>query len=215
MIEQTTNAIPLWVQFFLAVLGSGSLAAVVHLVRDQLRRRAARLYDRGYSDISEIYRLIQELLSNIPGANRVVVLKSENGGGIPAPGCVVKSSILYEVCDSPAKPMFEAWQVVPLDQDYSSILAKLSTDGRSVIRRSDLHRDSITHDLFKAANATHAYLFRICATAHALLYLSVQYSSPDDDAMDSAAHAATRGLLRQTGKIFARHHQLVKRESQQ
>lgn len=214
MIEPTP-AIPLWVQLGLAVLGSGSFAAVIHLVRDQLRRRAGRQYDRGYGDISMIYRLIQQLLSDIPGANRVLVLKSENGGGIPAPGCTVKSSVLYEVCDSPAKPIQEAWQGVPLDQDYSSILVKLSTEGRAVIHLSDLHSDSITHVLFKAANADRACVFRICATAHALLYLSVQYSSPSDDAMSADAHAATRGVLGKVGKIFARHHQLVKREPQQ
>lgn len=215
MMEHVHVSVPLWIQISLALLGSGSVAAVVHLIRDQLRRRAGRLYDRGYSDISEIYRLIQELLSNIESANRILVFKSENGGGIPAPGCVVQSSILYEVCDSPAKPMFEAWQRVPLDQDYSSILAKLSSEGRAVIRLSDLHSDSITHELFKAADATEAFVFRVCATQHALLYLSVQYSGPSEDAMTADAYAATRGVLGKMGKIFARHHQLVKREPQQ
>lgn len=215
MMEHVHTSVPLWLQISLALLGSGSFAAVVHLIRDQLRRRDARRYDRGYSDISEIYTLIQGLLSGLDGANRVVVFKSENGGGIPAPGCVVHSSILYEVCDSPAKPMFEAWQQVPLDQDYSSILAKLSSEGRAVIRLSDLHEDSITHDLFKAANATTAFVFRVCATQHALLYLAVQYSSASEDAMKPDAHAATRGVLGKIGRIFARHHQLVKREPQQ
>ena len=207
--------IPSWLKIVGAIAGSGSFAAIIHLIRDQLRRYAGRRYDRGYGDISEIYRLIQQLLSDIEGANRVLILKAENGGGIPAPGCVVKSSILYEVCDSPAKPMSAAWQMVPLDQDYASILAKLSTDGRAVIRRSDLHGDSETHKLIEASGATHAYVFRVCATQHALLYLSVQYSSPDESVMDAKAYAATRGALGQMGRIFAHHHQLVKREPQQ
>lgn len=196
----------------LALVGSGSFAAVVGLVRDQLRRRAGRMYERGYKDISSIYQLIQALLSDI-SANRVLLLKSENGGGIPSPGCVVKSSVLYEVCDSPAKPIAQSWQLVPLDQDYSKILSQVVTEGRAVLRLDDLHAGAVTHDLMEAADATHSYVFRVAATPHALLYLAVQYSSLDEDnPMGAEAYAATRGALSKLGRIFARHHQLVKRE---
>lgn len=198
-------------QAALALVGSGSFAALVHLGRDMLRRRAGRLYDRGYSDISAIYQHIQGLLSEL-SANRVLLLKSENGGGIPAPGCIVKSSVLYEVCDSPAKPISQSWQLVPLDQDYSAILSEVVTRGRAVIRLDDLHEGAATHELIKASDATHSYVFRVAATPHALLYLSVQYSSLDEDPMDAVAYAATRGVLGRLGRIFARHHQLVKRE---
>lgn len=200
------------IQIGLAVLGSGSFAALIHLGRDLMRRRAGRLYDRGYSDISAIYRHIQGLLSDLE-ANRVLLLKSENGGGIPAPGCVVKSSVLYEVCDSPARPISQSWQLVPLDQDYSQILSQVVTEGRAVIRLDDLHAGAVTHDLMTAADATHSYVFRVAATPHALLYLAVQYSSLDEpNPMDSKAYTATRGVLGELGRIFARHHQLVKRE---
>lgn len=206
------NTPPMWLQIALAVVGSGSLAAIVHLIRDLLRRRAGRLYERGYGDISAIYQHIQALLSTTE-ANRVLVLKSENGGGIPRPGCIVKSSILYEVCDSPAIPVVQAWQLVALDQDYSAILSKVVSEGRAVIRLDDLHKGAMTHQLMKASSATHSYVFRVAATPHALLYLAVQYSNLDeDDPMDAKAHAATRSALGQIGKIFARHHQLVKRE---
>lgn len=205
---------PLWIQVVLAIVSSGSIAAIVHLVRDQLRRRASRLYDVGYADISRIYEHIQDLLSDTT-ANRVLVLKSENGGGIPSPGCVVKSSVLYEVVDSPAKPISQSWQLVPLDQDYSSILAQVNSDGRAVVEREQLHHESLTHELLQAADATHCYVFRICATAHALLYLSVQYSCLDQqEVMSAEDHAAARGVLGKLGRIFQRHHQLVKRESQ-
>jgi hypothetical protein len=206
------SEIPIWTQAALAVVGSGSLAALIHLARDLLRRRAGRLYDRGYRDISSIYQNIQGLLSDTD-ANRVMMLKSENGGGIPSPGCIVKSSVLYEVCDSPAKPVAQAWQLVPLDQDYASILSGVVTKGRAVIRLDDLHPQSVTHELMRASDATHSYVFRVAATPHALLYLAVQYSSLDAaDPMGAEAYAATRSVLGQLGKIIARHHQLVKRE---
>lgn len=206
------NSSPLWLQILLAVLGSGSVAAFIQLIRDALRRRASRLYERGYGDISAIYQHIQALLSTT-SANRVLVLKSENGGGIPRPGCIVKSSVLYEVCDSPAKPIVQAWQLVALDQDYSAILSEVVTQGRSVVRLDDLHEGAVTHKLMQASSATHSYVFRIAATPHALLYLAVQYSSLDEeDPLDADALAATRGALRHIGQIFARHYQLVKRE---
>lgn len=208
------ESLPIWAQIVVAILSTGSAAAIVRLIQDQLRRRASRLYDVGYRDISRIYELAQQLLSTT-AANRVLVLKSENGGGIPAPGSIVKSSVLHEVADSQLQPISRAWQMVPLDQDYSAILVEVNTAGRAVVRQHELHEGSLTRELLEAANASHSYIFRICATSQALLYLSVQYSSPDeDDPMSAKDHAAARVALVQLGKLFKRHHHLVKTESQ-
>lgn len=197
-----------WIQAVIAILTSGSMAALVQVARELYKHRASKKYDSGYSHIREIYELIQQLLSDSK-ANRVLVLLSENGGGIPSPGTQVKTSVYHEVCDSPAKPISEFWQLVPIDQDYASVLADINTKGHATLEVSELHETAL-RDLLVVGEASRVYMFRICATPHALLYLSIQYHG--DEVMSEHDRVETRGIVTQLCGIFNKHHYLVKKE---
>lgn len=201
-----------WIQIALAILSSGSVAALVQLVRELLKRRTSRQYDRGYGNIRKIYQLLQTMLPQVH-ANRVMILKSENGGGIPAPGASVSSSVVNEVFDPPARPVYEGWQKVPLDADYSRIVAEVNTNGHAGVLVGELKESAALRDLLVAADSTHVFFWRICATPHALLYLSIHYSSTDDQPMGERDRVTARTTVRQLCGIFSKHHQLVKTDS--
>lgn len=204
--------IDVWLQIAAGLMSSGSLAVLVQLARSGLKRRAAKQYDRGYGNIRKIYQLLQSTMPELK-ANRLMVLKSENGGGIPVPGAHVTSSVINEVVDPPARSVFEAWQQVPLDQDYSRMVADLSTNGNASATVVELREASTLRDLLVTADSTHVFCWRICATPNALLYLSIHYSSTDDQPMGERERVMSRRLVHQLCNIFSKHHQLVKTDS--
>lgn len=204
--------IDVWLQIAAGLMSSGSLAVLVQLARSGLKRRAAKQYDRGYGNIRKIYQLLQGTMPDLK-ANRLMVLKSENGGGIPVPGAHVTSSVINEVVDPPARSVFEAWQQVPLDQDYSRMVADLSTNGNASATVVELREASTLRDLLVTADSTHVFCWRICATPNALLYLSIHYSSTDDQPMGERERVMSRRLVHQLCNIFSKHHQLVKTDS--
>lgn len=201
-----------WIQLATALMSSGGFAVLVQLGRAALKRRAAKQYDRGYGNIRKIYQLLQSTMPELR-ANRLMILKSENGGGIPVPGAHVTSSVINEVVDPPAASVFEAWQKVPLDQDYSRLVAELSTNGSASAAVVDLREASALRDLLVTADSTHVFCWRICATPNALLYLSIHYSSTDDQPMGERERVTARRVVHQLCSIFSKHHQLVKTDS--
>jgi hypothetical protein len=201
-----------WIQAVVAILTSGgSLAACIQLAREILKRRAAKKYERGYKNIHQIYQLIQQLLSSTV-ADRILICKSENGGGIPSPGTDVKSSVLWEVCDSDVQPISDSWQVVPLDQAYSLVLTNITSQGFVNVRATDLQAGTTLRDLLTVAHTNRAAMFRICATRHALLYLSVHYASEAGEETSEHDRVEIRRVLQKLRQIFSKHHQLVKAE---
>lgn len=198
-------------QGVIALLSSGSAAAVLQIVRELLKRRASKQYDRGYGNIRRVFQLLQSALPELH-ANRVMILKSENGGGIPAPGATVTSSVINEVFDPPVTSIFEDWQSVPLDDEYSRVLAEVNAQGHASAVASELKATSMLRDLLVAGNTSHMYVWRICATPSALLYLSIHYSSTDEP-MHERDRVTARTLAHQLCKIFSKHHALVKMDT--
>lgn len=201
-----------WLQVGIALLSSGSAAALFKLGRDVLRWRASKQYDRGYGNILKVFRTMQHVLADVR-ANRIMVLKSENGGGIPVPGASVTSSVVHEVFDPPARSVFEVWQRVPLDDEYSRVLAEVNTAGEASLHAGDLKESSPLRDLIEAAGSTHVHFWRVCATPSALLYLSIHYSSEDDEPMSARDRATARTTVHTLCSIFSKHHQLVKTDA--
>lgn len=201
---------PIW-QAVIALASSGTIVAGIQLFRDLSKRRSSKRLDRGYQNIHTVYTNMQEFLSDSQ-ANRVFVLKSENGGGIPAPGVVIKNSALFEVCSKEVTPAQDAWQNVLLDKNYSDIIVSISTNG---FHKTDVkYLDSTTNlfSLFSDCSCDRAYFYRICATPSALLYLGVYYQNESKPTAHERLEA--RKCAQRLCSIFEKHHNIVKRHTE-
>ncbi len=201
-----------WIQLAAALMSSGSFAVMVQLARAGLRRRSSNKYDQGSVNIVKVYQLLQNAMPELQ-ANRLMIVKTENGGGIPAPGAHVTSSVVNEVLDPPVRSVFDAWQKVPLDQHCSRMVADVITDGTASAAVVDLREASTLRDLMVTAESSHVFYYRICATPNALLYLSIHYDSTDDQPMGERERVTARRVVHQLCGIFSKHHQLVKTDS--
>ncbi len=203
--------LPVYAQIAIAVLGTGGgAAAAIKLLKDWSRMRRSKHMDAGFADVNELYQTLQTLLGDI-SADRILVIKSENGGGLPRPGCTIKSSVIHEVYNGQyLGSLYEVWQRVPLDHDYSQILSVLST-GQWVWREtSTLSHSSVIKDLLEDDVRRLAFA-RICGTNNALWYIALHFRSPNK--IDDKERARTQQAIYRLRVLFGNHQPLVKTES--
>jgi hypothetical protein len=199
-----------WWKIAAALLGPGStLALVVGFVRKLLLRRDRARLDRGYANIQRAYKEIQELLSGT-NANRVLILISENGGGVPSPGAKVKGSVRFEVCGSQSKPVQNDWQNVLLDSTYSDVMSTIASKGIVDVYAEKLDSESFLFNIFKSFNTSRARMVRVLATDKLVLYLSVHFhkTSPLSAQEIVRINKTARTLF----GIFKKHYPILKEE---
>ena len=168
--------LPVIAKLAIALFGTGGTGVVVlKMLKDWSRTRRSRHMDAGFADVNELYQTLQTLLGDI-SADRILIIKSENGGGLPRPGCEIKSSVIHEVFNGKLGSLYEIWQRVPLDHEYSRILSELSL-GEWVWRdAAKLHKPSILRDLLEEDVQRLAFA-RICGTNNALWYIALHFTA--------------------------------------
>lgn len=189
---------------------TGTLALVVKMARKYVRRRQRRRIENAYTDTNRVYQEMQELISSLSHANRVLVIRSENGGGVPTPGSIVKNSVAYEICGATSTPCRASWQNVPLDSQYSSVMADICAEGVRDVRLSTLDQNCQLAELFSAFNTTRARMVRLCATDRVVLYLSVHFTR--DGSLQGREKVKISKTARTLCNILKRYYHVVKPE---
>lgn len=190
----------------LSAIGVG----IVGLIRPLMRIWNSRKIDSGYRHIHQVYQQLSDLKSKT-NCVRIVVIKSQNGGGLPRPGSTVKQSALYEVCDSDMTPVYGAWQNVPLDEEYAHVLTDVATKGKYGLKTKKIKKSSRLYEL--TCESDQVQLTRICATKSAVIYMSVHFKNSDlmSDSDLIEIHTTTNKLC----GIFSQHHALVKKAGEE
>ena len=75
----------------------------------------------------EINILLNELLANL-GAARILVLRANNGGGIPKTSSPLYSSVLYEAIKQGEEAVHQSWQNLAVDSEYKRMLQEMLAD---------------------------------------------------------------------------------------
>ncbi len=178
-----------------AIFGSGgALVGLINLWSSRRTTNKAKQVRDNYARIASVYRIL-ETIRVATRASRVCVLKTENGGGIPAPGCDVKSSILYEAADrSSTKELQSAWQKVQLNGVWAQILQQIATE-----RCATLTPDFAVgphYDFLRESNCAKVHFVLIDITEPALFYLSIHLDAGAElsPQQESAAHQGVRQI---------------------
>lgn len=131
-----------WTPILTAAVGSGgALAAIISALSQRYKakkeQKARKNHANGYRRLSEIYKTLEFVRTSVR-CTRVCVLKTENGGGIPAPGCDVKSSVLYENADYTMKrELASSWQKVLLNGIWAAILQEIAANQLATLKQVD------------------------------------------------------------------------------
>ncbi len=161
-----------WGELVTTLFGaSGAVWVGWRAVADFLRTREVRQVQANLNRIARIYQTLQTAMA-ATRASRICVLKTENGGGIPRPGCAVKSSVLYEnAAPGGARTLQTTWQNVLLTGTWVVILRDIVDKGSASLNKT--LQLSAEQDFLLESDCDKVEFIRVAVTGPAMYYLSV------------------------------------------
>ena len=207
VLPEWLGSMPPWAAVAIVFLMGGASKEMINAIRDvtktwiSAKKKADSAAERPIDVIGDVhttYTLLNELLAGVT-AERVLLMRAENGGNIPTIGKELTSSIVYEVFSDGGHAIRENWQKQALDDAYVWMLKRVSTDGYVEVLTSDL-----PEGIFKTFQKRHgvyaAHVWGVYSTEGAYYYLSIGFKSIDH--VPSTSDPAYRDQVRLTiGKI--------------
>lgn len=162
------------------ILNSGALLIILAgLVRFAIKFMDNKSsFDRVIPSISKIYDLMNELVYETK-ANRALLLKTENNGGVPSLTSDLFSSVMYETTDNNIGLIKSDWQRRRLDGQYIKMLNHIiSQDGITKIQTNKIG-DGILKDVYTLDGINKTYLILIHRTNKKMIYFSLNFKDND------------------------------------
>lgn len=142
------------------------------------------------------------------GASRLLLIKSHNGGGVPAPGRPLYASVLREVPIN-AKTGKD-WQSRPVDEAYSRMIAEVFRSGEpELILTKDLD-PGLLKDTYLALGTKASILLTIgyIEEEHCMVYMSIHLDW-EVQKLSPVQITTTRNVASQMSRILAENYRLV------
>lgn len=128
--------------------------------------------------ISNIYQIMDDTIRNTK-FNRFLVLKSENGGGIPKLGNHLYASVILERTDSPLESVIERYQRLKVDGEYSKMLVDIYSKGKIEHITSDLPEGTLLRRIYDSEGVLKSLVFHLHTTKTAMFYCSIATTEKD------------------------------------
>lgn len=178
----------------LTALGIGGvLSKIVTFWIDSIKRK--RKNEDGFSrllnDTHKVYITLNTLLAS-SNFHRVLILKTENGGGRPRLGATLKSSILFEVHAVNETPLKPSWQNQLIDDPYLRMLHEVDTRSQLVVSTVSMS-PGMLKDIFHTNDIKQSCIVKICERPGDFIYMSIDCIKEID-----FDHAEMRDKIRST-----------------
>lgn len=199
----------LWAGFF-SVLGA-AVASLGPKVFERLWPARKKEQVAVEEAATRAHAVLDHLLRNIRGqevldamrrdtrGNRVLLLCSHNGGGVPKLGSPVYISVVLESHDEHLPSIREEVQRRSFDGPYEELLAAVVDKKSAVLETTDLETGCQLRTIYEAQGITqsHVYLVRISKDL-SILYLSIQFTDPDMKITANEQRVLDAGLAKLT-----------------
>lgn len=164
-----------------AAITVAALGVVAELVRRAHRR--SQKPREAIRDHAHIYDELQGLRHTLR-ANRIVVVKTHNGGGLPSAKTQLYTSALYEVADA-ARPVKGYWQGLTVDAPYVQVLSAMMEQGSAAVDVAALGPRTTLADIYASGDIKTAHEYYLYHDARGLYYLSLQWRDASHEASAS------------------------------
>jgi hypothetical protein len=161
-----------WTAIIAAIFGSGGLGvALVNYLTKRQHNKDKRKAQENFKKLDEVYKTL-ERIRYATRANRVCVLKTENGGGIPKPGSDVTSSVVHEnASPDMTKELMASWQKVRLNGVWAPIIKHIAEDRCATL--VPIPEMGPHFDFLLESNCAKVHFVLIVQTPSAMFYMSV------------------------------------------
>jgi len=146
------------------------IPAAKKLLDSHLRKQHEKIIETN----AELYRILREFRVNLD-AQRVVTIKSENGGGVPDIGATCWVSVLHESVQDDFPSVID--YRTRMDMEYSELLRSLWKNGHEWVVAHTLPEDSTLRGKYEADGIYASFVFAIATDPkRATYYGSANFS---------------------------------------
>lgn len=174
-------------------------------VAEHVRRRREHSFSQVLPKIHQVYTILNSIKREVR-AHRVMILASENGGGLPRIGCQLYTSVIYETFDAPLRPLRNKWQRQRLDEQYIKLLSDIVTNGESTFI-ADMAQGGILKDLHEAQNIAASRYYKLIERDKEVLYMSCAFLE-DNEYDTPRARETLRAGIAELRQLFERERKL-------
>ena len=175
-------------EIILALITGGALTALIKGSFDIVKAKMARknAFYNTISDLNTIYEEMDELKSKAK-CDRVLVITTTNGGGIPVPGANLYASILFETYDKSLGTIKGSWQNRLIDEGYVKTLLSLEEHGLIVVETEKM-ADGILKDVYMTSGIVKSVIAKIKSTDKRYYYISCNFKEDVSDEVAIKVH---------------------------
>lgn len=170
-----------WLEQMGTFVAGGGLVGLLGFIKWYLRRMDLKKKDRipvVLGRIHDVYHILNTVLSE-SCSKRVLLLRAENGGDVPALGKDIYSSIIYESFDHPLESIKDRWLQQKLDEHYLRMLMHVAQQGEYQVT-TDHMRPGVLKDLYESTGVKFARVFKVHSRPGAFFYLSCHLTEVED-----------------------------------
>lgn len=166
-----------WGPIIVALLTGGALTTLIKGTFDVIKSRMDKetVFPETIRKIKQIYSLMDDLKSEV-GCDRVLIMSTKNGGGIPRPGAHLYASVLYETFDKKLEAVMPYWQHRQVDLAYVKILSKVEERNVVYIDTDDMD-EGILKDIYLSNKIKSSIVAKIKATPNHYYYISCNFTN--------------------------------------
>jgi hypothetical protein len=169
-----------WESILIAIIGSGILSTIIVSTKDlwlfylqnKFRTKSELTRDLLASRVT-VYDILNRLKRKVQSP-RILILYTENGGGLPTPGSQIYISILYEAVDIDTKSIKMDVQRLTTDEEYDKLISSLANGEFNKIITDDIE-DGILKKFYKLDNIKESFIVPITQKNNRFYYMSVAW----------------------------------------
>lgn len=165
------------VNLYEAIFYSTAMAVGGWLLRDIIRawEKRQRPFSHQLDLRGDVYEALNTILQRTE-FRRVLVLKTENGGGRPHIGSPIFASVIYEDFDEPFRSVKYDYQRLQVDGWYQAMLNDVA-EKKEVGYIVDEMPKGLLREIYEAENVAVSYVFYLHETTTAFYYMSIATDS--------------------------------------
>lgn len=165
----------LW--FVLTISGTSTIVLLWVIFRYIIPKMERDRYRMALFKMADVYESLNRVLDSTH-ANRFLIVKTENGGGIPHAGSIIYASVLYEAVRPPFKSHKDEYQRLRVDEEFLMTLKELLLKDFIYLEVASMP-EGMLRRMYISEGVKWIYLFKIKTTKSAFYYGSIGTESPE------------------------------------
>jgi len=130
-----------------------------------------------FDGLIEVQQIMERVLDKT-GAQRFLILKTENGGGKPRLGSHLYASVMYEAISNPMVSVKNDYQRLLVDNIYVKMLSDIGPSTPNKLIRDNM-KEGILKRIYTKEKVAYSEIHYLSETDNAFFYLSIATSKDD------------------------------------